>query len=244
MRSRAPRLTIIALASVVMLDGCLSKAINKRDAGELVRASAAFTRPKFAHIPRFITFRGYSYSGNGVLPIADLAQLEPTLAILKLQRLISVNESVYGSGSETVHQLVVAPIGIDSTTLTADEDPRAVPFDPQDQFATEEIRGNYSRAGYFDSFKKEIGWRIPIGTRQFLEVQQIHNWRDANENIPVNELAVDFTWRWVPNDFGRRVRHAERCIPIVPGAGAEVSREPGHPHEHRSNDAQPGIPSS
>jgi hypothetical protein len=200
---RALGLTTIGFAGTLLLGGCLSKGITNRDAGDIIRASTGFTRPKFAHIPRLVTFKGFAFSNNGVLSINDLAQFDPTLAILKIQRVVSVNESVYGSGVETMHQLVITPAGIDSAALTADEEAASGGFDQQGYIdAQEERRQNYSQMGYYTSFKKELGWRVPIGTRQFLEVQKIHNWRDANENIPVNELAVDFTWRWVPNDFG------------------------------------------
>jgi len=202
-RSTRPlRLTTIAVATV-LCGGCLSKAITNRDASDIIRTSAAFTRPKFAHIPRQLTFQGYAFSNNGVLAITDLAQFDPTLAILKIERLVSVNETVYGSDRETMHQLVISPTQIDSASLLADEDPRSGAFDQQEELdAQEERRFSASRVGYYTAFKKQIGWRVPMGTREFLGIQQIHNWRDPNENIPVNELAVDFNWRWVPNEFG------------------------------------------
>src|SRR5690349_14466060 len=90
-------LTTISLVTLIGLGGCLSKAITKQEAGDLVRTSAAFTRPKFAHIPRLLTFQGYYYSeygSEGVLSITDLARVDPTLAILKLERVISINESI------------------------------------------------------------------------------------------------------------------------------------------------------
>jgi hypothetical protein len=99
-----------------------------------------------------------------------------------------------------MHQLVVAAVGIDSASLLADEDPRAG-FDEQENIDAQEERPNVGATGW-NQFRKELGWRVPMGTRQFLKVERIHNWKDANENIPVNELAVDFSWRWVPNEFG------------------------------------------
>ena len=203
--TRLLRLTTLAVvaAGVPLLSSCLSKAVTKKDAAEIITGSTAFTRPKFAHIPRMMTFKGYAYSQNGALSIKDLAEIDPTLAILKIQRVVAVNDQVYGSGVESLHQLVVTPTAIDSASLLADEDATGGPYDAQLSIdAQEERRFNYSRVGYYSSFKKDLGWRVPIGTRQFLEVTQIHNWRDKNENIPVNELIVDFTWRWVPNEFG------------------------------------------
>ncbi|HKW46450.1 MAG TPA: hypothetical protein VJN70_03365 [Gemmatimonadaceae bacterium] len=197
-------LTIGVLMGTVLLAACLSKSITKEQAGVFVQASAAFTRPKFAHIPRQLTFQsGFAspYGNEGILSISDLARVDPTLAILKLSHAVNVSESIYGPGRGAMHQLVVTPVDIDSASLLADEDPHAAGFDEQENMDAQEER---SRTVLTSSsqFKKELGWRVPIGTRQFLQVERIHNWKDANENIPVNELAVDFSWRWVPNEFG------------------------------------------
>lgn len=198
-------ITTTALVALVGLDGCLSKAITKQEAGDLVRTSAAFTRPKFAHIPRLLTFQGYYYSeygSEGVLSITDLARVDPTLAIFKLERVISINESIYGPGRGAMHQLLISPTGIDASVLMADEDARSGGYDQQEELDAQEERRRGTSLVSYNSFKKEIGWRVPIGTREFLQVDQIHNYRDANENIPVNELAIDFSWRWVPNELG------------------------------------------
>ena len=202
---RTLRITTVTLAALVGLDGCLSKAITKQQAGDLVRTSGAFTRPKFAHIPRLLTFQGYyhsTYGSEGILSITDLAMIDPTIAILKLERAISVNESIYGPGQGAMHQLLINPTGIDASVLMADEDARSGGYDQQEELDAQEERRRGTNLVSYNSFKKEIGWRVPIGTREFLQVDQIHNYRDANENIPVNELAIDFSWRWVPNELG------------------------------------------
>lgn len=224
---RTLRLTTITFVTVVGLGGCLSKAITKRDAGELVRSSAAFTRPKFAHIPRLMTFQGYyssEYGSEGVLSITDLAKVDPTLAILKLQRVISISESIYGPGRGAMHQLVISPTGIDASVLMADEDARSGAYDPQEELDAQEERRRGTSLVSYNSFKKEIGWRVPIGTREFLQVDQIHNYRDANENIPLNELAVDFSWRWVPNELGDAFDTESATFRSFPD---EVQREAG-----------------
>ena len=198
-------ITTVTCAALVGLDGCLSKAITKQEAGEIVRTSAAFTRPKFAHIPRLLTFQSNyysSYGSEGILSITDLARVDPTLAILKLERVISINESIYGPGRGAMHQLVINPSGIDASALLADEDARSGAFDQQEELDAQEERRRGTSLVSYNSFKKEIGWRVPIGTREFLQVDQIHNYKDVNENIPLNELAVDFSWRWVPNELG------------------------------------------
>ena len=206
MRARTSklRLTTIALAGTLSLAGCLSKAITREEAGTLVRSSATFTRPKFAHIPRLVTFQNYyssPYGTEGILSISDLARVDATVAILKLTRAINVSESIYGPGRGAMHQLVITPAGIDSASLLADEDPRAHEFDQQENLDAQEERPPVGSAGW-NQVKRELGWRVAIGRREFLQVDQIHNWKDANENIPVNELAVEFSWRWVPNEFG------------------------------------------
>ena len=221
------RITTITLAVLVGLDGCLSKAITKQEAGDLVRTSAAFTRPKFAHIPRLLTFQGYYYSeygSEGVLSITDLARVDPTLAILKLERVISISESIYGPGRGAMHQLVINPTGIDASILMADEDARSGGYDQQEELDAQEERRRGTSLVSYNSFKKEIGWRVPIGTREFLQVDQIHNYRDANENIPLNELAIDFSWRWVPNELGDAFDTESATFRSFPD---EVQREAG-----------------
>ena len=202
---RPLHLTTIMLAALIGMGGCLSKAITKHDAGEIVRTSGAFTRPKFAHIPRLLTFQSNyysSYGSEGILSITDLARVDPTLAILKLERVISISESIYGPGRGAMHQLVINPTGIDAGVLMADEDARSGAFDQQEELDAQEERRRGTSLVSYNSFKKEIGWRVPIGTREFLQFDQIHNYKDANENIALNELAIDFSWRWVPNELG------------------------------------------
>lgn len=227
-RLRRPlRLTTITLVALVGLGGCLSKAITKQAAGDIVRTSAAFTRPKFAHIPRLLTFQGYYYSqygSEGVLSITDLARVDPTLAILKLERVISINESIYGPGRGALHQLVINPTGIDANVLMADEDARSGAYDQQEELDAQEERRRGTSLVSYNSFRKEIGWRVPIGTREFLQVDQIHNYRDANENIPVNELAIDFSWRWVPNELGDAFDTESATFHSLPD---EVQRQAG-----------------
>jgi hypothetical protein len=195
-------LTVGVIASSVLASGCLSKAITKEEAAQLVRGSTAFTRPKFAHIPRLLTFQGYfssPYGEEGILSISQIARIDPTVAILKLARDVEVNESIYGPGRGAMHHLTISPTGIDSTLLMADAAPNVQ--DPQENIDAQDERPPVNAWGW-NTVHRELGWRVPIGTRELLHVDQIHNWKDANENIPVNELAVDFSWRWVPNELG------------------------------------------
>src|SRR5690348_16450685 len=194
----------VAGCATMLLAGCLSQPLSKQDAGTLIRTSSAFTRPKFAHIPRQLTFQGYfqsSYGTEGILSINDVARVDPTVAILKLQRVVNVSESIYGPGRDAMHLLVVDPVGLNRDSLFADESARTGGYDPQEEQDAQEERVQIGYASW-THFRKEIGWRVPIGDREFVQVDQIHNWKDANENIPVNELAVDFSWRWKPNEFG------------------------------------------
>ena len=195
---------MIALVGATLLAGCLSKAITKEQAAGLIRGSATFGRPKFAHIPRQLTFQNYyssPYGTEGVLSISDLSRVDPTVAILKLARVVNVSESIYGPGRGATHHLVITPTAIDSAALLADEDARGHEFDQQENLDLQEERPPVGYSGW-NKVQRDIGWRVAMGTREFLQVDQIHNWKDANENIPVNELAVDFSWKWVPNDFG------------------------------------------
>lgn len=217
-----------ALFGVVSFaSGCLSKPISGEAAAKLVGESAAFTRPKFAHIPRLITFQGYSaspYGTEGVLSISDLARIDPTVAILKLARRVNVSESIYGPGRGAMHRIIVSPVGIDSTSLIADEVPRL--DDAQENIDAQEERPPNAAYGW-NRVQRELGWRAPIGTRELLHVDRIHNWRDANENLPVNELAVDFTWRWLPNDLGDAFDSESETFRAFPDSVQEAARRFG-----------------
>jgi hypothetical protein len=220
-------LTIAPLAGLVLVSGCLSKPISTEDAAKLVRESAAFTRPKFAHIPRLITFQGYfssPYGTEGVLSITDLARIDPTVAILKLSRNVNVSESIYGPGRGAMHRIVVTPVGIDSASLLADEAPHLE--DVQENIDAQEERPPMAAYGW-NRVQREIGWRVPIGTRELLHVDRIHNWRDVNENIPVNEVAVDFTWRWVPNASGDAFDSESETFRSMPDSVQDAARSFG-----------------
>lgn len=220
-------LTIAILASLVLAGGCLSKSLSNDDAATLLRSSASFTRPKFAHIPRLITFQGYfssPYGTEGVLSINDLARIDPTVAILELTRDVNVRESIYGPGRGAMHRLVITPTGIDSSSLMADESPRT--DDVQANIDVQDERPPINAYGW-NQVHRELGWRVAIGTRQLLHVDKIHNWKDANENIPVNELAVDFTWRWMPNDFGDAFDSESETFRSLPDSVQESARNFG-----------------
>jgi hypothetical protein len=207
--------------------GCLSKPLSNDEAAKLVRESSAFTRPKFAHIPRLITFQSYSaspYGTEGVLSINDLARIDPTVAILKLARDVNVSESIYGPGRGAMHRIVVTPVGIDSASLMADEAPRL--DDAQDNIDAQEERPSAGAYGW-NRVQRELGWRAPIGRRELLHVDRIHNWRDVNENLPVNELAVDFTWRWVPNALGDAFDSESETFRAFPDSVQESARSFG-----------------
>ena len=227
--ARRPCLTVLTLVALPLVAGCLSKPVTKDEAGKLVNTSAAFTRPKFAHIPRQLTFSGnlYSPAANGtVLSITDLAKVDPTLAILRGARVVNLTESIYGAERGATHQLTVTPTGIDSTVLLADEDPEAGASDQLDGLSAGEEHQRLVSAGW-TNFNKEIGWRVQIGTRRFVQVEQIHNWRDVNENIPVNELAVDFTWRWMPNEFGEPFDSGSETFRSLPDDVQEAAKNWG-----------------
>ena len=48
-------------------------------------------------------------------------------------------------------------------------------------------------------WRKSKGWRVPVGAREFIEVRQVYPAAKGT----LEHSAVDFTWRWKPNEVGR-----------------------------------------
>ena len=46
------------------------------------------------------------------------------------------------------------------------------------------------------------GWRLAIGTREFVRVLDVFDSKDKNAEVTAGELAVDFLWRWRPSSVG------------------------------------------
>ena len=191
---------LVALASVT---ACLSKPITNEEAATIIRESDAFKRPKYVRLPRQITFQsGYAtyYGNEKPLSVNQLAEVDPVVAILKLQRMIRVEESIYGAGRGVPHLFVVTPTDLDPAWLLPD-----VEADRRDPQSIEDYRAerSYERRTYrMSEIKRDRAWKLAVGNREFVEIDLIHNWKDANIEIPVNELAVDFSWRWQPNELG------------------------------------------
>jgi hypothetical protein len=48
-------------------------------------------------------------------------------------------------------------------------------------------------------WRKSKGWRVPLGVREFIEVRSVYPAAKGT----LEHSAVDFTWRWKPNEVGR-----------------------------------------
>ena len=224
------RAALVAIAVCAALVDCrLSKPISEEQAAQLIRESKAFARPKYLRIPRQLTFTRSWYSRYGVEPlftISELARVDAVLAVLKLQRMIRVDESIFGPGHGAMHLLVVTPTDIEGAALLSDEDP-GTPLDEQER----EDRRNERPYGYGllrrDDLKRYPGWRIAVGTREFVQVDEIHNWKDANVELPVNELAIDFSWRWQPNELGDAFDSRSSTFESLPDTVQEAARTAG-----------------
>lgn len=218
-----------AIAAMILTASCsLSKPITNEEAGAIIRESTAFKRPKLVRLPRQITFqRGYysSYGADKPLSISQLAYVDPVVAILKLQRMISVEESIFGAGGGVPHLFLITPNGIEPNALLPDveddaRDPQAIEDRRVERYVT---RGTY----LMSQIKRDRGWRLALGEREFVEVDQIHNWKDANIQLPVNELAIDFSWRWQPNELGDAFDARSTTFESMPDSVQEAARSFG-----------------
>lgn len=236
MMPSSPR-TISALVASALLAGAaacrLSQPLTKKEAATLVSTSAAFQRPKYVRIPRQITVTGRvsygAYGAGRVLSIFDLARIDPAVAILQIERAVEVNESTFGADYQETHVLTLRPTAkLDGASLEGDEPSSDAGMARQER--VEEDFANIRRRDalpYGAKAKYTLGWRAPVGTRELVEVQQIHNYRDANLQLQVNELAVDFTWRWHPNELGDSFDSESETMQAFPDSVQEQARRQG-----------------
>jgi len=226
-----PRIRIIVGAALCAgLSGCvLSKPISEDQASALIRSSETFRRPKYARIPRRLTIRrnwGWHYGQEPLFSVSQLATVDAAVAILRLQRSIRVDENVFGQGEAAVHVIVITPTDIDSGELLTDEDPGTSSSQQDIMDAQEERRYGYALLDR-RQLQRDRGWRIAVGAREFVKVDQIHNWKDVNVQLPVNELAIDFTWRWRPNELGEPFDSRSAAFESLPDSVQEEAKTSG-----------------
>jgi hypothetical protein len=199
-------LPLALIATMTPLAGChFSSPLTKEEAGAIISKAEPFTRPKFARIPRQIDIVDrYSYStvAPTSLSMEQLSRRDPTVAILKARGLIEVADMAFSNGEGLLTRtLRISPTAkLDTATLEADEADDTELNQLTPRAMRERIQENVQleRRG----LTATPGWRMPIGTRVFGQVTEIHNWKDKNIELQVNELAIDFTWTWHPTESG------------------------------------------
>ena len=198
--------TSALLVLLTTLAGCgLSSPLTKEELAAIITQSEPFTRPKVARIPRQIDIvdrYNYSREAPSSLSTEQLARHDPTVAILKARGLIEIADMAYSNGEGVMSRtLRITPTArLDTTALEPDEadDEELTPRNVRAMRERIEGAEQLERRG----LRATPGWRMPIGTRVFGEVVEIHNWKDKNIELQVNELAVDFTWSWHPTEAG------------------------------------------
>ena len=221
----------VALATTLLSStACgLSKPITNAEAAATIGQSEPFLRGKYLRVPRRITVTKRwtsAYGQEKLFTVSQLASIDPVVAILKLQRLVRVDESLYGPGMGATHLLVVTPTDLDSAALLPDPG-RPMPTDQQ---AIEDRRAELPYVGYRYSMgevKRDDAWRVLVGAREFVRVDKIHNWKDPNIEVPVNQLAVDFSWRWRPNELGDAFDSRSAAFESLPDSVQEAARSAG-----------------
>jgi hypothetical protein len=207
MMSRSRSLLTIALfATLTPIAGChFSSPLTKEEAGGLISKAEPFNRAKFARIPRQIDIvdrYNYSTAAPTSLSMEQLSRHDPTVAILKARGLIEVADMAFTNGEGLLTRtLRISPTAkLDTTALEADEadDEELTPLTPRAMRERAQETVQLERRG----LRATPGWRMPIGTRVFGQVTEIHNWKDKNIELQVNELAIDFTWTWHPTEAG------------------------------------------
>ena len=199
-------LTFALIATLTPLAGCrFSSPLTKEEAGAIISKAEPFMRPKFARIPRQIDIVDryhYSTAAPTSLSMEQLSRHDPTVAILKARGLIEVGDMAFTNGEGLLTRtLRISPTAkLDTTALEADEadDEELTPRSSRAMRERAQETVQLERRG----LRATPGWRMPIGTRVFGQVTEIHNWKDKNIELQVNELAIDFTWSWHPTETG------------------------------------------
>lgn len=209
----------VLVASAVSSCG-LSSPLSRDEAATIVRTSELFTRPYAVLIPSRVYVNSdwsYGEAPEGPLSVSDLARVDPTLAILKSRGLVDIAEMTtpgqYRGGN---HLLTIVPSHIDPALLSPDAG--------EDDADARTYRGIAVSTRDQRGIDRTRGWRMPVGTRVFTKVQEIHNWRDVNIDLPVNELAVDFTWRWQPSEAGDPFDSESDAFQSLPDTVQEMAR--------------------
>ena len=201
-----PRAPLFLVLFATLASCHLSSPLSKAEAAAIITDAELFTRPKMARIPRQIDIVDrYSY-GSAVpssLSIEKLASHDPTVAILKARGLVDVTDMAFSNGEGTVNRTMrITPTArLDTSALEPDEEADDEQGTPRNVRA---VRERLQAEVQLETrgMRRTPGWRMPIGTRVFGEILEIHNWKDKNIELQVNELAVDFTWSWHPTDAG------------------------------------------
>ena len=91
-----------------------------------------------------------------------------------------------------IHTFRITPTAkLDSTALTIDDG------EDDDSGQTEPMVRSFGPA-----VSRTPGWRLAIGTREFIKILGVINSGDKNADVAAGELAVDFLWRWRPSSVG------------------------------------------
>jgi hypothetical protein len=199
----SPRAPVLVALFATLASCHLSSPLSKAEAAAIITEAELFTRPKMARIPRqldIVDRYSYGSAAPSSLSTEQMARHDPTVAILKARGLVDVADMAYSNQGTVSRTLRITPTArFDTSTLSPDEEAddesarnvRAVRERSQEQVQLE-TRG----------MRRTPGWQVPIGTRVFGEIVEIHNWKDKNIELQVNELAVDFTWSWHPTEAG------------------------------------------
>jgi hypothetical protein len=85
-------------------------------------------------------------------------------------------------------------------TPTAKLDPDALSIDDGDDDDSTQAEPMIRSFG--PAVLRTPGWKLAIGSREFVKVLDVFDAKDKNVDLAPGELAVDFEWRWRPSSVG------------------------------------------
>jgi hypothetical protein len=179
--------SFLAPSLLLPLLSCGNPKPSPKAVAEALGRSSTFVEPKMVTIPRRIDARTPSSFGGGALDDRQLATIDPVVAILHANKVVDIQD-IYGPDGGTggyTHVITVTPGSGAAPELFVETDEPG--SDPS-----------------WSKVRKTPGWRVTLGRREFLKVEQIiDSSSPLADKLAPGYVLASFNFRWIPTDVGK-----------------------------------------